>query len=280
MEGLLRCSRCDALYPITGGIAFLALDNNYYPGTVFSKYERPDIISSYLWSHFGDIMEEDEASTAYNQWAAQLTPGSGPALDTGCAVGRFTFEMARKFDFAVGIDNSVGFIRAARELLLNRRLRFSIVEEGKIYRQGVAALPAQWDTDRVEFIVADAQALPFSSNLFSSVASLNLIDKIPRPLAHLREVDRVARRSKAQLIVSDPFSWSSDISPEENWLGGLHEGEYSGRGIDNVALLLEGKGQLLSLPWTIEVRGCLWWKIRNHSNHFELIRSHFIKARR
>jgi hypothetical protein len=31
--------------------------------------------------------------------------------------------MAKKFDFVVGLDNSVSFIRAARELMINRRNR-------------------------------------------------------------------------------------------------------------------------------------------------------------
>ena len=50
----------------------------------------------------------------------------------------------------------------------------------------------------------------------------------------------------------------------------------------SVALLitLAGKDRLLMPPWRVAGRGSAWWKIRTHVNHFELIRSCFVKAER
>ena len=110
------------------------------------------------------------------------------------------------------------------------------------------------------------------------MASLNLIDKIPYPLVHLKEMNRVAREGGVQFLLSDPFSWSSDIAKEEDWLGGTTKGLYSGRGMDNIHALLTGEKGEISPPWTVHKQGQIWWKIRNHRNHFELIRSCFIKA--
>jgi hypothetical protein len=68
------------------------------------------------------------------------------------------------------------------------------------------------------------------------------------------------------------------VTDPENWLGGTLDGVFSGRGNQNVIALLEGKAGALAPPWQVERHGHVWWKIRTHSNHFELIRSCFIKA--
>ena len=112
------------------------------------------------------------------------------------------------------------------------------------------------------------------------MASLNLVDKIPSPLAHLREMNRVARENNSQFLISDPFSWSSDMAKQEAWLGGVTEGAYAGKGIDNIRSLLTTGNEGFLPGWKIEKQDHIWWKIRNHKNHFELIRSRFIKAGR
>jgi SAM-dependent methyltransferase len=226
------------------------------------------------------VLEEAEASTAYQDWAELIEHQDGISLDAGCAVGRFTFEMSMKSDFAVGIDNSDSFISTARKLMKSRQLEVTIKEEGLLTREKRIQLPKRWSTEKVEFIVGDAQVLPFRSKTFSLLASLNLIDKVPLPLGHLEEMNRVARDRDAQFLLSDPFSWSSEIAREENWLGGTHEGPFSGEGVNNVVGLLAGKKGGFSPPWKIDKQGHVWWKIRTHRNHFEFIRSCFIKASR
>ena len=79
---------------------------------------------------------------------------------------------------------------------------------------------------------------------------------------------------------SDPFSWSTEVAPEEDWLGGKPNGQFAGKGKNNIMALLEGKMGGLSPVWHVEAHGRMWWKIRTHSNHFELIRGCFIKASR
>jgi hypothetical protein len=106
------------------------------------------------------------------------------------------------------------------------------------------------------------------------------VDKIPFPIKHLTEMNRVARQHGAQFVFSDPFSWSQDVAEEKNWLGGRNNGTFSGRGMDNVIALLKGQEGILRPPWEIEDQGHIWWKIRTHRNHFELIRSCFVKAHR
>ena len=157
-----------------------------------------------------------------------------------------------------------------------RQITFKMKEEGHISRPVTLTLPTEWTDDAIDFIVGDAQALPFSGGSISSIASLNLVDKIPKPLLHLEEVNRISRSSVSQFLFSDPFSWSEENAREEDWLGGKSDGPGAGRGIDTVFSLLE----TFAPPWRIEDRGRIWWKIRTHANHFELIRSCYLKAER
>jgi uncharacterized protein YbaR (Trm112 family) len=278
-EGTLTCPGCNCVYPIHAGIAFLD-PKNFGASLARNRYETLPVLSSYLWSHYGDMLEDEQATDAYKCWAALMSPASGAFLDTGSAVGRFSFEMAKKFDLVVGLDNSVSFIRASRELMLQRRADLALPEEGVLTRQETLIFPADWKTENVEFIVGDAQAMPFRSGAFAGASSLNLVDKVPNPLAHLMDLNRLAQATDAQLLFSDPFSWSTEVAPEEDWLGGTVKGHFPGRGKDNVIALLEGKGGSLHPGWQVDEHGPIWWKIRTHSNHFELIRSWFIKASR
>lgn len=280
LEGSLTCPRCEQKYPIKDGIAFLDPNGTDENQVSTSKYEAAPVISSYLWSHYGDLLNDDHASSAYLDWTDLMQPKKGMALDAGCAVGRFTFEMARKSDFAIGIDNSHAFIRTARELMLKKEKDVHLMQEGRISQETKLSLPPSWQNGNVEFLVADAQALPFKSGVFTSLASLNLVDKLPLPLKHLKEINRLALPAGAQFLFSDPFSWSEEAADPENWLGGTDQGPYAGNGVDNVMGLLNGRPDGLRPHWHIEKNGEIWWKIRTHQNHFELIRSCFVKANR
>ncbi|MDZ7699422.1 MAG: methyltransferase domain-containing protein [Deltaproteobacteria bacterium] len=279
ITGSLHCNRCNESYSITDAIASFipasALDHEAQ-----NRYEDPALLASYLWSHYADLSGDTDATPAYSEWAERMAPSPGVALDAGCAVGRFTFEMAAKSDFAVGIDRSRTFISAARDLMKQGRLAFHIPMEGALQEFFTLQLPDTWRVDAVDFIVGDIQSLPFPSTRFSSVASLNLIDKLPRPLKHLEEMNRVANIHGAQFLFSDPFSWCETVTQKENWLGGTETGPFEGRGIDNVAALFTGDGGHMLPPWHVERKGSIWWKIRTHKNLFELIRSRSLKASR
>ena len=273
------CQHCGARFPVTDGIALLdphARDNDRQ----VNKYEAAEVVSSYLWSQYGDLLDDDQASTAYATWAGMMRPQAGVALDAGGAVGRFAFEMSGRCDFAIGIDTSVAFVRAARQLMQERSLSFALKEEGQLGREATIRLPDDWRSERVEFLVANALALPLRRDAISLFASLNLVDKVPAPLDHLREMNRVTRDRDAQFLLSDPFSWSVEAAPAEAWLGGTSEGRFAGRGQANIACLLADQAGELAPAWQVDESGHVWWKIRTHANHYELIRSCFVRASR
>ena len=290
IEGRLECGCCGKAYLISEGIACFEKGKSKKPRSIgpqpsdlrspTSVYESPEVLSAYLWTHYADLFGDPDVTQAYSEWAGQIAPVSGAALDTGCATGRFSFEMSTKCDLVIGVDASMSFVSTARRIMRERKLAFRIREEGLIHTEKSFSLRPEWDSAKVEFVVADAEALPFRSGSFACVASLNLIDKTPRPLEHIKEACRAARAGNAQLLISDPFSWSEQVCESEKWLGGTPYGRFAGAGIDNVARLLSEEDQRAGPAWRVTRRGAVWWKIRNHRNHFELIRSLFLKAER
>jgi ubiquinone/menaquinone biosynthesis C-methylase UbiE len=279
LQGTLTCPSCAAKFTITDGIGVLT------PGFVQNKkrdnkYEHDSVVSSYLWSHYGDLLNDDNWSDAYPNWSKQIQPTSGLGLDLGGAVGRFTFELASKCDFVIGVDNSLAFIQTARKLFRDGNITVRLKEEGEIFREANITLPEEWQKANVEWIVADALRLPFRNNSAAVVTSLNLIDKVSHPLQHLQEMDRVSAVDDAQLLLSDPFSWSEEAAEKDDWLGGKTEGEYTGLGLDNVEKLFTHKNAHCNGLWKSTCKDHVWWKIRTHRNHYELIRSCYLKLTR
>jgi uncharacterized protein YbaR (Trm112 family)/SAM-dependent methyltransferase len=280
LVGELACPQCRKVYPIENGVANLDPNGSFGRASSENKYETAPVVSSYLWSHYADILNDENASDAYRRWADLMDPHDGVAIDAGAAVGRFTFEMGQKSDLAVGLDNSQAFIRTARDLMKHREMTVVLKQEGHITTDVNLSLPPEWDSEKVEFIVADALALPFRADSVASLSSLNLVDKVARPILHLEEMNRVTRKAGAQFLLSDPFSWSEESAGEEDWLGGKTSGPYAGKGLDNVMVLLNGDQKRLPPGWDIKSHGQIWWKIRTHANHFEQIRSCYVKASR
>src|SRR5450759_256826 len=78
--GSLNCPQCGARFPIVEGVALLdpyATDSQ----RTANKYETDDVVSSYLWSHFGELIADEHASQAYSTWAGLMQPQAGIALD-------------------------------------------------------------------------------------------------------------------------------------------------------------------------------------------------------
>jgi SAM-dependent methyltransferase len=276
LMGELTCPDCGRRHPIRDGVAVLL--PGPAPADPPAAYQGDAMVSAYLWSHYAFMMGDPDATNAYRVWAEQLRNENGLGVDLGCATGRFAFEMSRTNERVVGVDRSPDLIRWARRLMRRREAVFSVRVEGELTERREIRLPAHWRTDRVEFLVGDATALPFPAGVAGTLASLNVLDKVGHPLRHLQEANRVARDRSARFIFSDPFSWSPEFSPPERWLGGREWGPFSGRGIENVQDLLQGKDRMFRPSWSVVQRGCLWWRIRNHQNHFEQIRSHFLTA--
>jgi len=280
ITGTLTCTKCKKRFPIKEGIAHLLPDPDSGPAGAQWRYEEKGMTDRYLWSHYADLLSDAVREDTATPWADFLAGSATAGFDAGCSVGRITFEMANRCHLAVGCDLSHGFIKTARSLAQKRELDFTLPLEGNLTETFHLSLPASWRTDNVEFVIADALRLPFSANSFDQIASLNLLDRVSYPLAHLFELNRVAAPQNASFLFADPFSWSTTAAPEERWLGGTTIGPYAGRGRDNVRALLEGRDKILVPAWSIAQTGTHSWKMRTHCNHYEVISSEYLVAKR
>jgi uncharacterized protein YbaR (Trm112 family) len=71
--GALHCPHCTAQFPITEGVALLdpySADSQQPT----NKYETTEVVASYLWSHYGELLDDAHASQAPSmqaeRWAA------------------------------------------------------------------------------------------------------------------------------------------------------------------------------------------------------------------
>ena len=268
----LSCPSCGADYPIQRGLASLLPAPP--PG---DPYASPQRLSSYLWSHYADLGGDPEAHQGFAAWSRLLAGCAGPALDAGCAVGRLSFELARHAELVVGIDLSAPLVHAARTLQQDGRLECALVVEGELVESLTVRLSAELCRSKVEFLQADALALPFPASMFATTASLNLLDRVPTPRRHLAELNRVTRTTEATLLIADPWSWAESPAPPAAWLGGRTQGANAGRSLANLQRLLAGEYRP---AWVVAATGRVDWTLRNHCNHFELIRSDYLLAHR
>ncbi len=280
LEGELRCPACGSTYSINHGVAVVLPKKSLSLISDNSGYNSQGMLSSYLWSHFSEFFDGPNATDAYKRWSLHFQETDGFALDIGCSVGRLSFELSKTHPCVIGIDTSLSFIRKARELLAKKRLEFDLIVEGHITEPHSCELDKNWNYNGVDFIVADTLAIPFPKNLFSTVTSINVLEKIPRPIQHLQDVNKVLREENAMFVFSDPFSWDATVSAPEFWLSGRNEGKHKGRGIDNISRLFSGEDGIFDPPLEICEKGNVAWKIRKTENLWEHINSQFIVGKR
>ncbi len=280
IEGQLVCPECAKRYEIHEGIAVVVPEKTLPLTRDTAGYGSFSMLSSYLWSHYSEFFNGPDATDAYQRWAAVFTPQDGLALDIGCSVGRLTFELTKTHDRAIGIDTSLSFIRAARNLAKTGRLEFDMIMEGQITEKRVCDMDPGYQFKNAEFLVADAMALPFRSNRFAMAGSVNILEKVPDPARHLAEANRVMDPGSARFLLSDPFSWDEGVTPPELWLGGTNQGPFKGFGMDNICRLLQGFSGIFSPEFEIQDKGQVLWKIRKTRNLWEHITSLFVIAQR
>jgi SAM-dependent methyltransferase len=280
IEGRLICPECTKGYEIREGIAVLVPDKILPSTRETTGYGSFSMLSSYLWSHYSEFFNGPDATNAYKKWAAVFTSQQDWALDIGCSVGRLTFEMTKTHNRAVGIDTSLSFVRAARNLAAQKQLEFDLVLEGRITEKRSCTLDPDFEFGNAEFIVADAMALPFRSDCFATANSVNILEKVTDPALHFSEANRVMDKKNARLLFSDPFTWDETVSSPAKWLGGRNEGPFKGFGMDNICRLLQDNAGPFSPALAIRTTGRVLWKIRKTRNLWEHITSQFVMAQR
>jgi putative 4-mercaptohistidine N1-methyltranferase len=189
-------------------------------------------------------------------------PSKARALDLGCAVGRSSFELARRCTEVIGIDFSQQFIELADRLRQRGFLRFRSFEEGELTKARRAVVPPEIDRQRVKFEVGDATNLRADLGEFDVVLAANLIDRLAAPLKCLERLPGLLRPG-GQLILASPYTWLASYTPKRNWLGGFARGARTVKTFDALQRILAPDFKLvrrLDLPFLL----------REHARKYQL----------
>ncbi|MBM3837653.1 MAG: putative 4-mercaptohistidine N1-methyltransferase [Verrucomicrobia bacterium] len=240
---------------------------------ISSFYESDRALSEYLLFHYGT--RDQVLSFPFGPSDAldfpvrcvrecldpKRLPSNAVALDLGCAVGRSTFELARLCERVVGIDCSRRFVEAAERLRREGALSYQYLEEGTLAKAAVGSVPKEIDRRRVHFEVGDAQNLRPGLGEFDVILMANLIDRLSDPEACLRGLCRLVRLA-GQLIITSPYTWLTDYTPREKWLGGYEK--------DGVAVTtLQALRGILEPDFSLAFRRDLPFLIREHARKFQ-----------
>lgn len=183
------------------------------------------------------------------------------ALDLGCAVGRSTFELARFCGEVIGMDSSKRFIQCANQLRHEGQIRYRFLDHGSIFQETIAKIPAGIDPQRVAFEEGNALFLREGLGSFDVILMANLIDRLIHPSQCLRSMaSRI--RSKGHLILTSPYTWLEEFTPQSEWIGGKRMGEKSLSTLDALKDLM---GDAFDLICKID----LPFVLREHSRKFQ-----------
>jgi len=293
LEGVLICTNtaCRREHPIIDGVPILLADLRTWVASQHQNITARDdlapetlsligdclgpssaaeqgrqLLSSYCHDHY-DSGEDGGSIGKLLESALNAAPQvSGLCLDIGCSVGGTTFALAeRSNDLTLGLDLNFSFLKIASRVLREQTLRYPQRSSGLVYdyRELKTSPSAQ---HLVDFWACDALHLPFADNSISTTSSLNLLDCLSEPRAHLVELSR-ALLSGGHAILATPWDWSPQ-TPVEGWIGG-HSQRWEGGGDSTNAIraLLNAKDN----AWAVQGLELLTeidrhpWSLRLHS---------------
>lgn len=188
-------------------------------------YERDTSVNMYNEFHFGPSYF---GITNFSKAVADLVIEFSKnyprrrALDLGCAVGRCTFELARVFDYVLGLDFSARFIRSATNLKEKGSLRFPVPTEGDLTEERVVSLRDLGLEDhkhKCEFFQGDACNLDPRFCDYDVVLCANLLDRLYDPYLFLRMIHKRINVG-GLLILTSPYTWLEEFTPKDKWVGG------------------------------------------------------------
>lgn len=191
-----------------------------------NPYETDELLNQYMAFHFGGSYF---GVPNYPVHCAELCiqfmdkRPRKKALDLGSAVGRSTFELAKGFDEAIGIDLSSRFIDAAQKLQNGENLTYFLHDEGELGREvevSLSSLELNNLKSRVGFEVGDACNLSEHHCNYDLIFAGNLIDRVNNPAAFLNDLShRIV--PGGLLVISSPYTLLTEYTPKANWIGGL-----------------------------------------------------------
>jgi 5-histidylcysteine sulfoxide synthase/putative 4-mercaptohistidine N1-methyltranferase len=204
---------------------FRYIESNQSVTQEFNTYETDELISQYLEFHYGDeYFGVPNFPTACIDKIFEIVQGQKleRAFDIGCAVGRSSFELAKRFQHVDALDFSTRFIVNAQSLAEHGKVRYLITDEGELStlkQISLKELGLAETADYVNFIQGDASNLKPIYQNYDLIFAGNLIDRLYEPAAFLNSIhERI--NSGGLLVLTSPYTWLEEFTKKENWIGG------------------------------------------------------------
>jgi len=221
-----------------------------------SHYETDKLLSEYAEFHYGDeYFGVANFSKSLAELAIELAGDAltGKALDIGCASGRATFELAKHFDFVTGIDFSARFIGQGVHLAQGETLRYTLADEGELVQyksRSLADLGLQSVKDKVEFFQGDACNMKPQFTGYDFILAANLIDRLYNPANFLQSIHERLNVG-GLLMLASPYTWLTDHTPREDWIGGFKKDGESFTTFDGLKAHLGEHFELVQPPMDV-----------------------------
>jgi len=228
-------------------------------------YESDLAVSQYAEFHYGPTYFGVENFPAAIARIALDAMGQRPlerALDVGCAVGRTSFELARRCPLVTALDFSARFIQVGVQMRQKGRFSYALTEEGEIktFRMvGLDTLGLKDTAHHVQFFQADACNMKPLYTDYDLVVAANLIDRLYQPRAFLNDIKHRIRKGGILLLAS-PYTWLTEHTPRDKWLGGMYQNGEKWTTLDGLKAVLEPDFRLqadspVDLPFVIRETG-------------------------
>lgn len=203
-------------------------------------YESDELVSQYCEFQYGEShFGVENFALSCVALAREFADKTTKALDLGCATGRATFELAKIFDLAEGIDFSARFVQVGAKLKNDGYVAFTTKEEGELFtkkRVSIEDLGYEELRERVSFWQGDACNLKSNFCGYDLIMATNLIDRLYEPKLFLESVHE-RLESGGVLMITSPYTWQESSTKKELWLGGYSD--ESGREIETLESLKE-----------------------------------------
>ncbi|HBG07976.1 MAG: SAM-dependent methyltransferase [Geobacteraceae bacterium GWC2_58_44] len=217
------------------------------------QYETDALAGQYCDAHYGPgHFGVPNFARSCAEICLELTNGRarGEALDLGCAVGRASFELARGFEKVTGVDFSTRFFRLAVRMQEEGYLRYALPEEGEVlsyHELTLAGLGLEELRGKVQFFQGDACNLQDKFTGYDLVLAANLIDRLYSPRRFLAGIHQRINPG-GLLVIASPYSWMTEFTEKQEWLGGYREAGEPVWGLDGLGTALSPHFRMLGEP--------------------------------
>jgi len=188
-------------------------------------YETSELIAQYCEAHYGkEYFGVANFPKTCAEVCLEYTKGKkrGRALDLGSATGRTSFELAKEYDYVLGLDFSARFTQVAVEMQENGKLKYQLPEQGELtseHEVSLKELGLEATAHKAEFYQADACNMKPAYKGYDLLFAGNLIDRLYDPIQFLQEIHTRINQGGI-LIIASPYTWLEEHTEKSKWVGG------------------------------------------------------------